>query len=170
MKTNNPIFLVITIIGLFLLFLQSLLDFSALVQTELQPKFYAVIGGARLLALCYLVYFGSFYKSLQGKIAMVFFAFLFVGTIFKIMHWNYGEEILVSSSILIALSYLFRFGLNQTKHAISWLKLAWVVLIFAIAPWIDTHGPLQKINYLPDYLFWIILIYQSFLMSKGKVK
>ncbi|MCF8254790.1 MAG: hypothetical protein K9H61_06320 [Bacteroidia bacterium] len=169
MKTQNPIFLAIVIIGILLLFLQSLLDFSALVQTELQPKFYAVLAGARLLALMYLIYFGTFYKSLQGKIAMVFFAFLFIGTIFKIMHWNYGEEILISSSMLIALSYLFRFGLNQNKHAISWLKLAWVVLIFAVAPWIDTHGPLQKMNYLHDYLFWIILIYQSFLMSKEKL-
>lgn len=73
---------------------------------------------------------GSFFKTIYSRIAMGLLALMMVGGAFMIMHWPYGNPILVGGCIGIVISYFIHFLKKPIKKRIDYLKLTWVIVLY----------------------------------------
>lgn len=73
---------------------------------------------------------GTFLKTKYSRIVMGLFAFMLIGTAFMIMHWPYGNSLLVVGCIGIVISYLVHFLKKPIKKRLDYIKLAWVSVLY----------------------------------------
>ncbi|MCD6065704.1 MAG: hypothetical protein K0S33_530 [Bacteroidetes bacterium] len=65
-------------------------------------------------------------KILTGPIRIAI-ALLLIGALFKIQHWLYGDLLMVTAFVAIAILYVFRFSWKNTKKPVDHVKLVFVV-------------------------------------------
>ena len=66
-------------------------------------------------------------RKILGRPIYIAIGFLIIGAMLKIMHWQYGVEVLVAAFAAIGLLYIFRFLNKQPKLIVDYLKLLIVV-------------------------------------------
>ncbi|WP_298539517.1 hypothetical protein [uncultured Aquimarina sp.] len=73
---------------------------------------------------------GTFLKTIYSRIVMGLLAVVLIGSAFKIMHWPFGNPILVGGCIGIVISYLIHFLKKPIKKRIDYLKMVWVIVLY----------------------------------------
>ncbi|MBR9915159.1 MAG: hypothetical protein GYB32_10105 [Algicola sp.] len=63
--------------------------------------------------------------TLPLRLALALFLY---GILFRVMHWPYGEEIIVISGVATMILYVFRFLLKAEKKRLDYVKLGLVLL------------------------------------------
>lgn len=74
---------------------------------------------------------GTFKSSRGAKLSLVGVSILFIGALFKIQHWPYGNELLVFGMLFILAIYIIHFIKKSRKRALDWAKMfyiLWLVL------------------------------------------
>ena len=96
-----------------------------------------------------------------------YFIFLFIGIIifmvglhFKILHWPYGNTILVFSILFIFITYGVRFLNKKQKNLLDFTKFLWILpagaaLIFRFSHWLYS----DLLSYISSAIIWAGLIF-----------
>jgi hypothetical protein len=85
---------------------------------------------AKALVIIIMLANGSFYETIFFKITKLAVAILFLGAIFKIMHIEGADLLIVSTSVLIPFIYLVYFLKKARREFIGYAKVAAVFLRF----------------------------------------
>ncbi len=88
---------------------------------------------------------------------------LVLGTLFKVMHWPYGQALISLSSALIMVLYGFRFYFKKDKTMLDYLKLA-MVLLWTLSNLIKSFH-LFTIPYVFEILILVLIIW--WLIAEG---
>lgn len=80
-----------------------------------------------------------------------------IGPLFKFMHWPYGNDIVLITSVLIAILYTIRFALKKDKVVLDYVKL--VLIVLWAFNYINTTLHLINVNYIFNYILLILLGY-----------
>lgn len=73
---------------------------------------------------------GTFLKTKYSRIVMGLFAVMLIGGAIMVMHWPYGNSLLVVGCIGIVISYLVHFLKKPIRKRLDYLKLAWVAVLY----------------------------------------
>lgn len=98
--------------------------------------------------------------TLPIRLAVVVLIF---GALFKIMHWPYAHDLMLISSITIAILYTLRFLFKKKKTTVTYVKLV-LILLWIFKYFVDAFH-LIKLPYILDVV--ILILFFWWLISDG---
>lgn len=116
------------------------------------------IGLGQLLSAGLLVTNGTILGTVYAKIILPLYGLLLVGTVFKISHYPWGDELLWGSLAGIALTYSIRFARKPQKGRLDLLKLLWVLALCGSALLILLHLAPREAAYVAPMLLWLAVL------------
>jgi hypothetical protein len=102
-----------------------------LVPTWQTVHYQTIIGIAEKVALIMMLVNGTFYPSRLSKIAFIGVALIIVGALFKTLHLNGADEMIVVGNVEVLVCYLIHFIRKHPKKRLDVLKLL-VVVSFSV--------------------------------------
>jgi hypothetical protein len=73
----------------------------------------------------------NIFKSVFFKIIIIGIAVFIIGVLFKIQHWVGSSIIILSSLVIIFLTYLVRFLSKSNKLLVDYVKVIWLLFAFS---------------------------------------
>ncbi len=156
MKSNIN-YLVIIVIGLTISMI-SLISLGITNNSISYTWLYRGILIAETTGLFMLFYNGSFINSKYFKYALSTITILIIGSLFSIMHWPFGREIVVSNIFLIGALYTISFLNKKSKKRLDYFKLFLVLTKFIFGSLVFLHLLNQNFNLLPSIIVWLTII------------
>ena len=74
---------------------------------------------------------GTFIKTKYFRVVKGLISILFIGVIFKIMHYGYSEYLIIGGFVGIILAYFFSFLKKPIKKRLDYFKLGWVITAYS---------------------------------------
>lgn len=167
MKTNNLPYLILIGIGLLIAFGGFLMsNFSD--NPEAESWISIGLWLSELIGFFMLFLNGTFIKTKYFRIVKGFISILFVGVIFKIMHYGYSDYLLIGGFVGIILTYLFSFLKKPIKKRLDYFKLAWVITAYSYNILSYLHYIGEEYKILSSALMWLMIIdYMKTQKEKG---
>ena len=134
-------------------------DFGLIFLTQM-----IVLAGMVLLAM-----HGTTRKSPLFWPIIAMYIVAIVGSIFKILHWPWANELLWGSLCAAFVMYFLAFLLKKQKGQLDVVKIVWFAIATLGTAGIIMHLLPVTITYLRDALFWLMLLDFVVLESRKKV-
>ena len=157
MKTKNYTYVSIIIIGIVVAligFVVSKLTYSP------DAEFWTQVGLAisEFTGFLMLIRNGTFIKTKYFRIFKGVFAIIIIGVLFKIMHWQYSDVIIIIGFVLAILVYFFSFLNKPIKKRLDYLKLFWVVIAYTGAVLKFLHMINLDYQIMSSAIMWLAII------------
>ncbi|HEY5748673.1 MAG TPA: hypothetical protein VIU12_21535 [Chryseolinea sp.] len=116
---------------------------------------------AKIAATWMMLTHGTFVNHRYINLAYGIGAAIGVGLLFKILHYEGADEILIVSLPAMPVLYFIHFLSKKQKQVLDVLKVLTVSLHFIIALLVMMHWMDRDmwVAYLPDYFFWFTFAY-----------
>jgi GldL N-terminal domain len=98
-------------------------------------------------------------------------AIIFIGVMFKIMHWPYRDWIMTTGFSLVAILYPFRFFKKEQKKILDYAKLFFVVSWAIYGIFSILHLPYKmgfEIARSVSFIFWIVMEGVNYLTKRER--
>jgi hypothetical protein len=124
---------------------------------------------AEFCALVLLLRNGTLIKTVYFKFVLFFSTAVFIGVLFKVMHWP-GATVLITSGLMgISFAYVVNFFEKIKIRRLDIFKLAWVFFRCAGALFVTLRWPYgREVLFLSQALFWFMTIDLAYSMTKIK--
>lgn len=151
------------------LLLASFVSGVFVVAMNYQWEMFALYAGAagRFLGLVILIRTGQFIKTKFFRLSLFFFAALLIGVLLKIMHWPGSFYFLLAGFTGVSVLYALHFIKKNKKNLTDYLKLIWVILIFATATLFVFHWPgKEPVKLIESFVFCLLFWSYTFMQQK----
>ncbi len=125
--------------------------------------------GGLYFGVTYLLENSTIKRTIYYRLSCFFIAIVIIGVMFKVQHWPYGSEIILTGGVAIVVTYVVRFAKKLQKKFPDYLKLMVVVLLI--------FGKLLKLYHyyfgnetlmLADLCFILLMFYYLWKEFKNK--
>ena len=154
---NNYIYLIGIVTGL-LVALVSFVLFQFYENLKAEQFIYIGLWIGEVFGFLMLLLNGTFIKTKYFRFVKMAIAFIFVGAIFRIMHYSYSNPILISGFVAIIVLYCLSFLKKPIKKRLDYYKLAWVVIGYSSSVLIYLHLIKDDIELLSSVIMWLAII------------
>ena len=101
---------------------------------------------------------GTFIKTKYFKRVRIAIALIFIGAIFRIMHYSYSNPVLIAGFIMVILLYFLSFLKKPVKKRLDYYKLAWVIIGYSSSVLIYLHIISDEVKILSTAIMWLAII------------
>ncbi|MFY0604881.1 MAG: hypothetical protein JXQ93_13155 [Flavobacteriaceae bacterium] len=157
MKTHNLPYVVLIGIGL-LIALGGFLMSNITDNYDAENWTYIGLWISEIFGFFMLLLNGTFIKTKYFRILKGVIAIIIIGTLFKIMHWEYDRPIMIMGLAGIMITYLFSFLSKPIKRRLDFLKLAWVIVAYTNGILTYLHIVGEEYQILSSALMWLVII------------
>ncbi|MET4073505.1 hypothetical protein [Hymenobacter sp. UYCo722] len=95
-----------------------------------------------------------------------------LGLLFKVEHWTFGDQLLISGSLAVVGTYGFWFRAKPQRELLDYLKLAWVLAAMGAVAATSLFRPLiQPLGGIAEALFWavaLLFVYQRWIRRPAR--
>ncbi|GAA3561424.1 GldL-related protein [Snuella lapsa] len=157
MNAKNYNYVVLIIIGLVIALISFLVSkFKYSPNTE----FWTNIGLAisEFSGFIMLIRNGTFIRTKYFRVFKGVFAIILIGALFKILHYPYGNEIIVVGFAFAVLIYFFSFLNKPIRKRLDYLKLFWVVVAYTGGILRFLHIINDDYQILSSAIMWLAII------------
>lgn len=100
----------------------------------------------------------DFIKTIYFKLIAGCITLVFIGALFRLMHWPGSAVLLSFSTFAIAVIYALRFNNKDEKNRADLLKLIWVVLTYTLVGLLFMDLVPAVLVEMTDILLWINIV------------
>lgn len=90
-----------------------------------------------------------------------------LGFLFRVEHWTFGDELIISGSLVVTVTYCRWFRAKSKRELLDYLKLAWVLAAMSTVAATSLFRPLTKpLGGIAEALFWavaLLFVYQRWI-------
>ena len=116
------------------------------------------LGVLNLSGVVLLVSNGTFIKSRAFKFSLIAVALLILGSLFKLMHWPYGDYIFIIGSLFFLVLYSIWFVKKPVCKFLDYLKISWLYVTIFSALIIIFKWSQYNFSLLAYVILWVTII------------
>ena len=116
------------------------------------------LGVLNLSGVVLLVSNGTFIKSRAFRFSFIAVALLILGSLFKLMHWPYGDYIFIIGSLFFLVQYSIWFVKKPVCIFLDYLKISWLYVTTFSALIIIFQWSQYNFSLLAYAILWVAII------------